>query len=119
MAAMARVWVRSMVHPDRLADKPLIDAIASMFARKSVDVYAAQIKALLTRPEAFPVLAQIRCPTLVLCGNEDNNSSPAINREMADAVVGAQLQVVPQCGHMSLQERPEAVNTALRTLLAR
>jgi pimeloyl-ACP methyl ester carboxylesterase len=117
--AMARSWLRSMVHPDRLSDAPLIDAIVSMFARRPVEVYAAQIKALLARPEAFPVLAQIRCPTLVLCGNEDTNSPPAANLEMAGAIVGDQLDIIPHCGHMAPMERPEAVNDALRNLLVR
>ncbi len=119
VAAMARSWVRNMVHPDRLADAPLINSIVTMFARKPVEIYAAQIKALLARPEAFPLLAQIRCPALVLCGNEDANSPPVANREMAEAIPGAQLEIIPQCGHMSLQERPDVVNAALKALLAR
>jgi pimeloyl-ACP methyl ester carboxylesterase len=119
VAAMARSWLRNMVHPDRLADAPLIDSIVAMFARKPVEVYEAQIKALLARPDAFPLLAQIRCPTLVLCGNEDTNSPPAVNLEMAGAIVGDQLDIIPHCGHMAPMERPEAVNDALRTLLAR
>ena len=113
VAAMARSWLRNMVHPARLTDKALVDAIASMFARKPVVIYAAQIAALLARPEAFPVLATIRCPTLVLTGNEDQNSPPAANQEMADAIAAGTLTVLPECGHMTLMERPEAVNTAL------
>lgn len=118
VAAMARSWVKNMVHPDRLSDSELIGRIVTMFARKPVAVYAAQINALLARPEALPLLATIRCPTLVLCGNEDSNSPPAANQEMADAIVGSQLRVIPECGHMSLLERPQAVNEALRTLLS-
>jgi pimeloyl-ACP methyl ester carboxylesterase len=119
VAAMARAWVRNMVHPDRLADKTLIDTIADIFSRKPVEVYAAQIKALLDRPEAFPLLSQIQCPALVLCGNEDTNSPPEANREMAGGIPRAQLQIVPHCGHMSLMEKPDAVNVALQWLLAR
>lgn len=119
VAAMARSWVRNMVHPDRLADTALIDSIVTMFAHKPVAVYEAQIKALLARPEAFPLLAQIRCPTLVLCGNEDSNSPPAANLEMAGAIAGDQLDIIPHCGHMAPMERPEAVNDALRALLRR
>jgi pimeloyl-ACP methyl ester carboxylesterase len=119
VAAMARSWVRNMVHPDRLSDAPLVDAIVSMFSRKPIDVYAAQINALLARPEALPLLTKIRCPTLVLCGNEDVNSPPAANHEMAGAIAGAQLEIIPDCGHMSLQERPDAVNAALQGLFAR
>ncbi|MGC3980586.1 MAG: alpha/beta hydrolase [Steroidobacteraceae bacterium] len=119
VAAMARSWVRNMVYPPHLEDAVLIDNIVSMFARKPVEVYAAQIEALLARPEAFPLLAQIKCPTLVLCGNEDTNSPPAANREMAEAIAGAQLQVLEQCGHMSMQEQPQAVIAAMRAWLAR
>lgn len=118
VAAMARSWVRNMVHPDRLAnDAALIAEIVEMFARKPVAVYAAQIKALLNRPEAFPLLAQIQCPTLVLCGEADLNSPPVANHEMADALPNAQLVVVPECGHMSMQEQPEAVLAAMQTWL--
>ncbi len=119
VSAMARNWVRNMVHPDRLQDAQLIDSIVSMFARKDADVYAAQINALLNRPEAYPLLSSIRCPTLVLCGNEDLNSPPAANREMAAAVVDSQLVVLEKCGHMSMQEQPQAVNAALSAWLQR
>lgn len=119
VAAMARSWLRNMVHPDRLSDVQLVETITNMFARKSVEVFAAQINALLTRPEAFPLLAQIRCPTLVLCGNEDVNSPPAANLEMAGAIAGDQLDIIPHCGHMAPMERPEAVNDALRNLFER
>ena len=42
---MARDWVQGMVHPARLGDAALIDAIVGMFARKSAEVFAAQIRA--------------------------------------------------------------------------
>ena len=53
--AMAQVWVQGMVHPDRLQDAPLIDAIVDMFARKSADTFERQICALLQRPDATDV----------------------------------------------------------------
>lgn len=119
VAAMTRSWVRNMVHPARLQDAALIEGIVSMFARKPVEVYEAQIRALLQRPEAYPLLAGIHCPALVLTGQEDVNSPPAVNQEMADAIPGAQLCVLAQCGHMSLLERPEQVNAQLEKWLER
>ncbi|MGD9841403.1 MAG: alpha/beta fold hydrolase [Steroidobacteraceae bacterium] len=119
VAAMTRSWVRNMVHPERLHDRVLIDSIVNMFARKSVAVYEAQIRALLQRPEAYPLLAGIHCPTLVLSGHEDVNSPPAANQEMADAIADAQLCILPDCGHMSPQEQPAAVTAQLSRWLAR
>lgn len=119
VAAMARSWVRNMVHPSRLTDAELIDGIVSMFARKSVSIYEAQIQALLNRPEQFPLLAAIRCPVLVLSGQEDLNSPPAVNQEMVEAIPDAELSSLAECGHMSLLERPELVNARLERWLAR
>jgi pimeloyl-ACP methyl ester carboxylesterase len=36
---------------------------------------------------------------------------------MAAAIPGAQLVVVPECGHLSTIERPEAVNKSLIELM--
>jgi pimeloyl-ACP methyl ester carboxylesterase len=119
VAAMARSWLRNMVHPDRLTNDPqLIAEIVAMFGRKSVQVYRAQIKALLERPEAFELLPQLQCPTLVLCGEVDQNSPPENNVEIADALPHSQLVVVPECGHMVMQEQPDAVNRAMQHWLA-
>ena len=71
MRAMARTWLQKMVHPSRLTDAPLIDSIVEMLARKSPEIFAGQIKALLRRPDATPMLAAAHCPTLVLCGRDD------------------------------------------------
>jgi pimeloyl-ACP methyl ester carboxylesterase len=113
MRAMARDWVRNMVHPSRLSDRPLMDAIVEMLARKSPEIYAGQIKALLERPDATPVLAGIRCPTLVLCGREDSWSTLSIHKEIAARIPQSKLVVIENCGHMAPIERPERVTAAL------
>jgi pimeloyl-ACP methyl ester carboxylesterase len=113
MAAMATRWVQGMVWAPRLDDRPLIESIVAMFARSSAAVFAAQIQALLTRPDAGVLLEQIGCPTLVLCGAEDSWAPASRHAEMAAKIPGAQLTLVPECGHMCTLERPEAVTRAL------
>lgn len=114
MRAMGQEWVQGMVHPDRLGDKPLIEDILRMIARRTPAQFAAQIKALLERPDGEPVLKTIRCPTLVLCGREDSWSPLARHQQMAALIPGSRLIAIEQCGHMSTMERPEAVTEALR-----
>jgi len=118
MRAMATQWLPPMIHPDRRTDLALVNTIIDMFARKTPDVFAAQIRALLGRPDATGVLEQIRCPTLFLTGREDGWSPPARHEEMAAKIPGSQLVVIPECGHMSMLERPGAVTEALRGWLA-
>jgi pimeloyl-ACP methyl ester carboxylesterase len=104
-----------MVYPPRLNDHELVDGILDMFERKTPDYFELQIRALLTRPDAASVVSSnLQCPTLVLCGREDAWSPPARHAMMADMVRHSTLVIIPECGHMSPLERPQAVSAALR-----
>ncbi|HBH37668.1 MAG TPA: alpha/beta hydrolase, partial [Curvibacter sp.] len=81
--------------------------------------YAAQINALLNRPDAAPLLPGIHCPTLVLTGRQDGWSGPAQHEAMAAALPGAQLLIVEDSGHMCTLEQPQAVSAALADWLRR
>jgi pimeloyl-ACP methyl ester carboxylesterase len=113
MAVMAERWVQGMLWPPRLSEAPLVNSVIEMFARRTPEVFEAQINALLTRPDARPLLSRIQCPTLVLCGADDSWSPASRHRQMADVIPGARLEIVPECGHMCTLERPEAVTRAL------
>jgi pimeloyl-ACP methyl ester carboxylesterase len=106
-----------MVYPSRLSDAVLVNAILDMIGRRTPDFYAAQTRALIGRPDATPVLAKIRCPTLVLCGQDDLWSPPQRHEAICDLIRGSSLTVVPYCGHMSTMEQPAAVSQALRNWL--
>lgn len=116
--AMATAWVQGMVHPARLGDAPLIEAILTMFERKSADVFACQISALLARPDASDVLASLQAPTLILCGRQDGWAPVAQHEAMQRLAPGSVLNVVEDAGHMAPMERPEAVTGALVNWLA-
>lgn len=116
--AMARNWVQAMVHPGRLADAPLIDAIVAMFARKSIHTFERQIQALLQRPDASAVLGSIRVPALVGCGRQDSWAPPAQHEAMRALIPDARLAVFEHAGHMAPMERPQAVARDLLRWLA-
>ena len=118
MRAMAQDWARGMVHPDRLSDAPLMQGIYDMLARATPEVFAAQIGALLQRPDRSTLLASITVPTLVLCGREDSWSTLDRHRDMAGRISGSTLVDVPHCGHMCTLEQPEAVSRALLAWLS-
>jgi len=117
MLVMARDWARGMVHPARLTDSVLMDSIHSMIARASVAQFDAQIRALLARPDRTALLGELRMPTLVLCGHDDSWAPLARHQEMARRIPASQLVDVPEAGHMSTMERPEAITSALRAWL--
>ena len=117
MLAMARDWARGMVHPARLDDAALMDSIHSMIVRAGVAQFEAQVRALLARPDRTGLLSQLSVPTLVLCGHDDSWSPLARHQEMARLISASRLVVVPDCGHMSTMERPQAITAALSAWL--
>ncbi|CAG9213670.1 alpha/beta fold hydrolase [Burkholderia gladioli] len=80
--------------------------------------FARQTAAVIGRPDSRRELPSIAVPSLVLVGDSDPVTPPEFAREMAEAIPGAKLVIVSECGHTSPLERPEAVNAALRDWLA-
>jgi pimeloyl-ACP methyl ester carboxylesterase len=118
MRTMGREWMQPMVHPARLADAPLVEAILAMVERSTPDRFVAQVRALLARPELTGLLQSVRVPTLVACGREDAWSPVAQHEAIAALVPGSRLAIFDDCGHMSTMEQPEAVARALAQWLA-
>lgn len=101
------------LHRDRRDDAALNRIIRDMAADTGAEAFVRQEKAIMGRPDAQPILATIRCPTLVLVGEGDELTPPELSREIAAGVPGARLVIVPDCGHLSTLEKPDAVNGAL------
>jgi len=107
------------VHPDRLADKAMVDAISKMADSVGKDAFLRQQQAIMHRPDSRPGLAAIACPTLVVCGREDVLTPPELSEEIAGLVPGADFVLIEGCGHLSTMERPDDVNAALRSWMSR
>jgi pimeloyl-ACP methyl ester carboxylesterase len=101
------------VHRDRQNDAALRARVRAMAEETGAEVFLRQQHAIMTRADARPLLESIHCPTLVLVGDGDTLTPPVLADEMADGIAGSRLVVVPDCGHLSTMERPEAVNRAL------
>ena len=67
------------------------------------------------RPERLdwdmrPMLGDVRCPTLVIQGEQDEYASPQHARDLARAVAQGSLWLMPGVGHMAPQDAPESFN---------
>lgn len=117
MREMGRQWLRGMLPEARWHDLALVESILAMVERKTPQIHEAQIRALLNRPDASEVLPAIACPTLLLCGREDQWSPLARHEQMARLIPGARLGVIESAGHMTTMERPASVSNAMRDFL--
>jgi pimeloyl-ACP methyl ester carboxylesterase len=74
-------------------------------------------RAVFDRESILDQLGAIRCPTLVLTGEEDAATPPARARRIADAIAGARLVTIPGAGHLTPMEAPLAVTRELEQFL--
>jgi pimeloyl-ACP methyl ester carboxylesterase len=102
-----------LVHRSRHADATLKAAVRAMNEETGPEAYLRQQQAIIGRADSRANLAGIACPTLVLVGDEDQLTPPALAHEMAASIRGSRLVVVPECGHLSTMERPQAVTAAM------
>jgi len=102
-----------LVHRERLGDAGLREINRRMAEDTGADAFARQQMAIMRRPDSRPGLAAIRAPTLVLVGDGDELTPPALAQEIAAGIPGARLVVVPDSGHLSTLEQPTAVTNAL------
>lgn len=101
------------LHPASRHDARLLGIVRAMGNDTGAEGFVRQEKAIISRPDSRPLLRDIRCPTLVLVGAQDEATPPALAEEIAAGITGAKLVVVPDCGHLSTIEQPKAVNAAL------
>ena len=119
MTALAAAWLPPMLGRPLTAADPLIIRLTGMVERSSPDSFAAQTRALLHRPDARPVLRDIRVPLLLLSATDDRWSPPKQHEAMHDSCTGSELVIVEGAGHMAPVEQPRAVSAALRAWLGR
>ena len=103
-----------LVHQNHRADPALRQVFTLMAEDVGAAAFIRQQTATLGRSDSRSTLGSIRCPTLVLVGEDDELTPPERAGEIAAAIHGARLVTVPQSGHMSTLEQPDAV---ARTLL--
>lgn len=106
------------VHPSRADDEEVAGIVRSMARDNGPATFERQQRAIMSRADSRSRLCAIRCPTVVLAGAQDALLPREVHEEMAQAIPGATLTLVPDCGHLAPLERPQAVAAALAGLVA-
>jgi len=101
------------VHPSRRGDAALRQLVHDMGEDVGAEAFVRQQQAVISRADSRPMLAWIKCPTLVLTGDEDNTIPNRLSVEMANGIHGANLVILPNCGHLPQPEQPQATADAL------
>ncbi|WP_428246643.1 alpha/beta fold hydrolase [Ferrovibrio sp.] len=106
-----------LVHQKNLSNQALCDRLIRMADEIGPEGFIKQQTAIMGRPDSRPSLANIRVPTLVLCGETDALTPPELHHEMAALIPGAKLEIVRDAGHLPPMERAGKVAKLLRAWL--
>jgi pimeloyl-ACP methyl ester carboxylesterase len=103
--------VRELYYDTKMAD----EAVARVLDPSGEDVRLANHRTVAKLawqprfhdPKMQRWLHRIRIPTLILWGENDRMFPPVYGEAWAKAIPGSRLVVLPRCGHLPIQERPE------------
>ena len=109
-------WRKNIGNPSSLAD-PILRQAAE--ARLRIGP-AVQLNDMLCcdKFDIMPQIQNIKLPTLVLCGTEDEMTPVKYTRYLADRIEGATEVVIDGATHMVFMEKPREVNQAIEKFLA-
>jgi pimeloyl-ACP methyl ester carboxylesterase len=94
-------------HPDKIEERKnvLLD----------IDPKAFQAACkILQEADLVPLLHHLKVPTLVVCGEFDQATPPALNKQIVEKVAGARYIELPGCGHCPPLEQPEQFLAAIK-----
>jgi pimeloyl-ACP methyl ester carboxylesterase len=96
----------------------VVERVRSIATRNSNESVAGMVRALMSRQDSTALLPGIRVPALIVVGEEDSITPPALSRQMHEAIAGSQLAVLPRVGHLPNLEDPAAFNDVLVKFLS-
>ncbi len=94
--------------------------VRAMMSAAPVPGILGALAAMRDRPDSTELLPALSgLPTLIVVGAEDVLTPPRDAEALAKGIPGAKLAVVPDAGHLTPLEQPEAFNRHLQVLLDR
>lgn len=95
------------------------ERVRAMIEANQPSAIQAGLRAMMTRADSTSLFPAIDVPTLIVVGEEDALTPPAMSVAMAGGIARAELVRLPAAGHLSNLEQPLAFNAAVLGFLER
>jgi pimeloyl-ACP methyl ester carboxylesterase len=104
---------RMLTGVDRMSMPNQVAFLSGLVKQASLNGAVGGGNALANRPDANPVLATIKVPTLLIFGVEDNVTPTELAMKMQKGIAGSKLVLIPGAGHAATFEKASATNAAI------
>ena len=105
--------------PQALEDERLTQSVMQMAEQIGQHNFTLQQQAIMDRVDQRPYLPLFTGPSVVVCGDIDELTPPDLSSEMADLLPDSELRILPDIGHLSTMEAPQACLEAMQSLIKR
>lgn len=113
LAAIIKPTLERWFTPDTWAQRPdIIDRVTKSLLADDPLIYAAMWE-MIAGLHLAPRLGEIRCPTLIMTGDNDPICPPQIAQALHDGIASSELMIVPNAAHMCILEQPSFINHRL------
>jgi len=129
LAAHIAMWTLGRTFINTPEGQAAVERLFESVRRNSPARYLAFIRAILEfgraepwqkgEPKLTTRLSEIRKPVCVVVGGQDILTPVSVSKQIADAIPGAELHVVPECGHITFTEKPAETAGVITRFLER
>ncbi len=105
-------------HPET-ATKELVDEVFEITNNRMKVIKIIALAKSAIRNNLGEELNQIKQPTLLIWGNNDNITPPFVGKEFNTLIPNSELHFIDQCGHAPMMEVPAEFNRILSDFLAK
>jgi len=111
---IADAMLPRLLAPDAPRARPQVaKAVRSLMESCPPKTIEHALLAMRDRPDQTASLASISVPTLIIVGDTDAITPPAVAQAMHEKIPASQLAIIRGAGHMAPMEQPAQVNQAL------
>lgn len=117
LAAHIAMWTLGRDFINTADGQAAVERLFASVRRNAPERYLAFIRAILAfgrvepgqqgQPKLTERLGGIRVPTCVIVGGQDILTPVSQSRQIADRISGAEVYVIPGCGHITFSEKPD------------
>lgn len=117
LAAHIAMWTLGREYINTAEGQAAVERLFAAVRRNSPERYLAFIRAILAfgrvepgqegQPKLTQRLGEIRVPTCVIVGGQDILTPVSQSRQIAERIPGAEVYVIPGCGHITFSEKPD------------
>jgi 3-oxoadipate enol-lactonase len=95
----------------------LVEQVRQIMRSTSLEGVVGDLSGMRARPDTFDLIREIRLPTLVIHGEEDQLIPLNEAERIRDCIPGARLITIPAAGHLPNLEQPDLFNRAIKEFI--